>query len=246
MISAYGATPHKAEVSRVLGESKGAGVRAVKNLIAKNRAVEAFGASSSFKAPAAYLADDVAARVGPLLANIHSWDFDMWAVVDAVGDQRLAAKVLADEVIVKARDLAPGPYGAVVRTCVDAIVAGYEDVAYHNCLHGADCMQSLHATLAKSPKYEAALALDRADLEASTRLPCAPIRTVWTRCASRTQHSIRPKISRIDVDAAERESLAVIARLTGRFPRRPSTTTTTTRSSSSCWPRSPTTSATWA
>ena len=142
MISAYGATPHKAEVSRVLGESKGAGVRAVKNLIAKNRAVEAFGASSSFKAPAAYLADELAARVGPLLANIHSWDFDMWAVVDAVGDQRLAAKVLADEVLVKARDLAPGPYGAVVRTCVDAIVAGYEDVAYHNCLHGADCMQS--------------------------------------------------------------------------------------------------------
>ncbi|KAK7239276.1 calmodulin-dependent cyclic-nucleotide phosphodiesterase [Aureococcus anophagefferens] len=172
MISAYGATPHKAEVSRVLGESKGAGVRAVKNLIAKNRAVEAFGASSSFKAPAAYLADAVVARVGPLLANIHSWDFDMWAVVDAVGDQRLAAKVLADEVLVKARDLAPGPYGAVVRTCVDAIVAGYEDVAYHNCLHGADCMQSLHATLAKSPKYEAALALDRADLESSTRLPC--------------------------------------------------------------------------
>ncbi|KAH8055841.1 calmodulin-dependent cyclic-nucleotide phosphodiesterase [Aureococcus anophagefferens] len=62
MISAYGATPHKAEVSRVLGESKGAGVRAVKNLIAKNRAVEAFGASSSFKAPAAYFGDDVAAR----------------------------------------------------------------------------------------------------------------------------------------------------------------------------------------
>ena len=169
----------------------------------------------------------------------------------AVGDQRLAAKVLADEVIVKARDLAPGPYGAVVRTCVDAIVAGYEDVAYHNCLHGADCMQSLHATLAKSPKYEAALALDRADLESSTRLPCArmrPFRRELFCCASRTrrERSIRPKISRIDVDAAERESLAGIARLDGRFPRRPSTTTTTTRSSSSCWPRSPTTSATWA
>ena len=31
---------------------------------------------------------------------------------------------------------------------------------YHNCLHGLDCMQSLHATLCKSPKYEAALAVD--------------------------------------------------------------------------------------
>ena len=36
----------------------------------------------------------------------------------------------------------------------------YEAVPYHNCLHGLDCMQSLHATLCKSPKYEAALAVD--------------------------------------------------------------------------------------
>ena len=48
----------------------------------------------------------------------------------------------------------------------------------------------------------------RVEIKYSTRLQCAPNRTVWTRvfdCASRTrrEQSIRSKISRIDVDLSE-------------------------------------------
>ena len=127
MISAYGATPHKSMVKTVLEASKGAGSKAVKNVVRTAGALVAFGAARSFREVVPYLGPDARERVQPLFAAIRSWDFDLWAVVDALdGDQRLAAKVMAEHVLVTARDLAPGQQAAVVRACVDDVVAAYE------------------------------------------------------------------------------------------------------------------------
>jgi hypothetical protein len=108
------------------------------------------------------------------------------------------------------------------RAAVDAMLA-----ATGSAELSRDQFQAMMRTLAKdgairlAATVSAALVCPCVELKSSTRLQCARIRTIrHIRCASRTQQeqSIRPKISRIDVDLAELEnfeSLVGTSQLTG-------------------------------
>ena len=97
------------------------------------------------------------------------------------------------------------------RRPLDFVHVGIEDCAVVDDAK----LNDLAARLARRLLGDAGEALHRVALKSSTRLQCARNRTVWTRLfrsASRTrrEQSIRPKISRIDVDLTELESSEVL------------------------------------
>lgn len=160
MISAFGAAPPSAAIRQRVSEDASETARhAIKQVIATSRVVNAFGGGGELKAVDPLLPAPLAARIAPALGDVDSWDFDLFAIVDAVGgDKPLAAKVVSEEVILTRRGCAPdGAFREVVRSCIADLVDGYEDVLYHNCLHGVDCMQSFHAVSRASPRFDAAL-----------------------------------------------------------------------------------------
>ena len=45
----------------------------------------------------------------------------------------------------------------ILRQVVSKMLASYQDVPYHNCLHGADVLQAMHALLNLAPTFDDAL-----------------------------------------------------------------------------------------
>lgn len=94
--------------------------------------------------------------------NVDEWDFDLWTLVDAFGGDRIRASLCLVEQIFRCfSSSSPGEHGLCrpenVVAFAEAIVERYEDVPYHNCLHGADVMQAMHSALKRCcPSVDAA------------------------------------------------------------------------------------------
>lgn len=89
------------------------------------------------------------------------WDFDIWAVYDACGgDGRLAASLVAEELLMGVRKAHNHEDDELIRTFYAKVVEEYEDVPYHNALHGADVLQGMHALLRANAAFEGALCED--------------------------------------------------------------------------------------
>lgn len=92
------------------------------------------------------------------LSCVGEWGFDVWAVADAFqGDTLLAARAIVDAVVFEARGFRAASTSHLLRQVVAKMLASYQDVPYHNCLHGADVLQAMHALLNLSPSFDDAL-----------------------------------------------------------------------------------------
>lgn len=97
--------------------------------------------------------------------EVDAWEFDIWALHDNTGgDKERAALCLVEEICFRSRcdelcdDSRSADWPTKLRAFAAAIVAQYDQkVPYHNCLHGADVMQGIHALLRASPDLEQAL-----------------------------------------------------------------------------------------
>lgn len=97
--------------------------------------------------------------------EVDAWDFDIWALHDDTGgDKERAALCLVEEICFRSRcnelcdDSRSADWPTKLRAFAAAIVAQYDQkVPYHNCLHGADVMQGIHALIRASPDLEKAL-----------------------------------------------------------------------------------------
>jgi len=92
------------------------------------------------------------------LSEVNAWGFDVWSVVDAFqGDTLLASRAIVDAVVFEARGFRAASTSPILRQVVSKMLASYQDVPYHNCLHGADVLQAMHALLNLAPTFDDAL-----------------------------------------------------------------------------------------
>ena len=69
----------------------------------------------------------------------------------------LAARAIVDAVVFEARGFRAASTSPILRQVVSKMLASYQDVPYHNCLHGADVLQAMHALLNLAPTFDDAL-----------------------------------------------------------------------------------------
>ena len=69
----------------------------------------------------------------------------------------LAARAIVDAVVFEARGFRAASTSHILRQVVSKMLASYQDVPYHNCLHGADVLQAMHALLNLAPTFDDAL-----------------------------------------------------------------------------------------
>ena len=102
------------------------------------------------------LTGEAASRCRAALARHESWDdFDPFELEAAAGGRRNALLVLAWHVLVDVWDFTstiPGLANSEKRlwTFLRKVKDGYEDILYHNALHAADVLQSVHWMLLPS------------------------------------------------------------------------------------------------
>ena len=68
----------------------------------------------------------------------------------------LASRAIVEPVVFEARGFGGGGV-PILRQVVSKMLASYQDVPYHNCLHGADVLQAMHALLNLAPTFDDAL-----------------------------------------------------------------------------------------
>ena len=69
----------------------------------------------------------------------------------------LASRAIVDAVVFEARGFRAAAASPILRQVVSKMLASYQDVPYHNCLHGADVLQAMHALLNLAPTFDDAL-----------------------------------------------------------------------------------------
>ncbi|KAH8075342.1 calmodulin-dependent cyclic-nucleotide phosphodiesterase [Aureococcus anophagefferens] len=139
---------------------------AIKKVIQTNRFRSALGPPDRLPKD---LGEAQRTQIRAAFARVDGWDFDLWAVSDAVaGDGKLAARVVAEEIILERRRVAATrspDFCALLRAFFASVLDRYERVPYgarkrvpyHGALHGADVLQSAHALLIQNEAFDGSL-----------------------------------------------------------------------------------------
>ena len=140
VMSAFGATPksRRDDVRAALRAPRG-GKRAgrarfqgaIKKVIQTNRFRSALGPPDRLPKD---LGEAQRTQIRAAFARVDGWDFDLWAVSDAVaGDGKLAARVVAEEIILERRRVAATrspDFCALLRAFFASVLDRYERVPY--------------------------------------------------------------------------------------------------------------------
>ena len=98
--------------------------------------------------------DEKHSQLIELLLGIDEWNFDIFALLDLYnGDREKTTITVASQIFVESTHLVKklGISYDTFRTWATRITEGYNDVPYHNCLHGADVLQAMHSLRREAP-----------------------------------------------------------------------------------------------